>query len=93
MAFTFLFRYPDGQERTLSCDCTLDVDRIVELRPPISERDAVAEAERLYATNATPTTSGLTRYRIKAKSQEPRELVYGKIEVISLFELEEIPHG
>lgn len=88
MAFTFVLRYPDAQERSIQSDISLSVDRIVELRPPLLEADVVAEATRLYATGKTPTTATLTKYRVSAVSQEPRELVYGKLELITVIDLE-----
>lgn len=87
MAFTYVLRYPDASERTISSEVSLAADRVIEVRPPLEESDAVAEAERLYSSGKAPTTAGLIRYRVVATSQEPRELVYGKIESITVIDI------
>lgn len=77
----------------LSVDGLLDVDKVISLRPPLREDTALAEAERLYATHTSPDGATLVRYRVKEKYQEPQELVYGKVENVSVIELEEVPNG
>ncbi len=88
MAFTWVLRYPGGEERTVTTDLMLIKDKVLALRPPLSAADAVSEAQKLYATGQAPDGATLVRYRITDTVDEAQERVMDKIEMIKVAILE-----